>query len=258
MLESQRGARELVLAAMATVALGLPANAGQTEAPVAGTAAVEASAGDLLSDDEVLRRFLARPDEPTRSFRARRRLEVTSGSLGKGAWIDVLVELDVAHGFRYTVTAAGGSEMLQEKILHKVLRAEQAVYAAGTNARTALTAENYGLASHGRTADGLVSLAATARRKEVGLLNGRFLVSPDTADLVEVSGTMAKGPSFWIPRVDLSKRYARLQGHRVNVRVDSVSHVRLLGESRFTMTSVYERIDGEAIGVSAFARVAGP
>jgi len=92
-----------------------------------------------------------------------------------------------------------------------------------------------------------VCLAASARRKEVGLLNGRFLVSPDTADIVEVSGTMAKGPSFWIPRVDMVKRYARVGGHRVNVRVESVSHVRLLGESRFTMTSAYEQIEGDPV-----------
>ena len=83
----------------------------------------------------------------------------------------------------------------------------------------------------------------------MGLLNGQFLVTPDTADLVEVSGTMAKGPSFWIPRIDMTKRYARVRGHRVNVRVDSVSHVRLLGESRFTMTTEYESIDGDTVQV---------
>jgi len=41
------------------------------------------------------------------------------------------------------------------------------------------------------------------------------------------------------------KRYARVGGHRVNVRVESVSHVRLLGESRFTMTSAWEQIEGD-------------
>ena len=56
--------------------------------------------------------------------------------------MDVLVELDAAEGFRYAVTAAGGSEMLQEKILRKVLGVEQEVYASRTNERTALTAAN--------------------------------------------------------------------------------------------------------------------
>ena len=246
MLEIAPTRRELLLAGLAATAVALVLFAGgaaaDSAAPPAGT-----SGGRALSDDEILRRFVALPDEPTRSFRVRRHLEITSGALGKTAWLDVLVELDAGQGFRYTVTGAGGSEMLRDKILHKVLRAEQEVYTAGTNDRTALTVRNYQFAACGRTAEGLVCLRATARRREVGLLDGRFLVSPDTADLVEVSGTMAKGPSFWIPRVDMSKRYARIQGHRVNVRVDSVSHVRLLGESRFTMTSVYERIDGEAI-----------
>ena len=242
-------ATSLLLGALA------PASNAAMARPRTGDPTAADAAGDRgLSDEEVLRRFLARPDEPVRSYRARRHLEITSGALGKKAWMDVRVELDAERGFRYAVTAAGGSEMLQERILHRVLRTEQEVYAAGTNARTALTAENYTFVPDGRSAEGLVSLAATARRREVGLLNGRFLVTPDTADLVEVAGTMAKGPSFWIPRVDLLKRYARIQGHRVNVRVESISHVRVLGESRFTMTSVYEHIDGEPIASPALAR----
>jgi hypothetical protein len=214
------------------------AEGSRLEDPVVSTAA---------SDAEALGRFVSRPDEPTRAYRAQRRLEVTSGALGKKAWMDVLVEVDPQNGFRCRILAAGGSELLQERILRKVLRAEQEVYASGGTSTTALTADNYSLAPGGRDARGLVRLLATARRKEVGLLNGQFLVTPDTADLVEVSGTMAKGPSFWIPRVDMTKRYARVHGHRVDVQVDSVSQVRLLGELRFTMTTEYESIDGDSV-----------
>ena len=218
---------------------------------LAATHAIPESGGAnaASADSDVLARFVARPDEPTRSFRARRRLEITSGALGKTAWMDVEVDVDPQHGFRYGVIAAGGSAMLQERILHKVLSAEQQVYAAGANPKPALTIDNYTFAPGGRDERGLVRLLASARRKEVGLLNGQFLVTPDTADLVEVSGTMAKGPSFWIPRIDMTKRYARVRGHRVNVRVDSVSHVRLLGESRFTMTTEYQSIDGDTVQV---------
>lgn len=199
------------------------------------------------ADADVLARFVAHPDEPTRAFRARRRLEITSGALGKKAWVEVRVELDPGQGFRYTVLGAGGSEMLQQKILLRVLCAEQEVYASGGSWKTALTSDNYAFAPGGRGPHGLVRLLATARRKEVGLLNGEFLVTPDTADLMEVSGTMAKAPSFWISRVELRKRYARLGGHRVNVEVQSVSHLRLFGVSRFSMTTQYEEIDGDAV-----------
>ena len=246
MLEIRRGRRELALVAAAAAVLTLTPPAAANPPP-AHPACGAASWPPGPSDDEVLRRFLDRPDELNRSFRVRRHLEVTSGALGKQAWMDVVVELDAAQGFRYAVTGAGGSEMLQERILRKILGAEQEVYASGTNGRTSLTSANYAFALGGRSEDGLVCLAATARRKEVGLLNGRFLVSPHTADIVEVSGTMARGPSFWIPRIDMVKRYARVKGHRVNVRVESVSHVRLLGESRFTMTSAYEQIEGDPV-----------
>ncbi len=207
----------------------------------AATATLAAAA-----DAAVLARFSARPDEPTRSFRAMRHLEVTA-AFGRSAWMDARVELEPTGVFRYTVVDAGGSEMLRGRILQRVLRSEQDVYAHGDSARTALTAENYELAPGGRDEHGLVRLIATARRKETGLLNGQFLVTPDTADLVEVSGTLAKAPAFWVPRVDLVKQYQRINGHRVNVRVESLSHVRLLGSSRFTMTTRYETIDGDAI-----------
>ena len=47
--------------------------------------------------------------------------------------------------------------------------------------------------------------------------------------------------------MDLTKRYVRVRGHRVNVDVRSVSHIRLLGLSRFSMTTEYEEIDGETV-----------
>jgi len=230
-----------------TLALAVAASQEIPRPATADKAPPESRTADGASDAQVLEKFLNRPDEPVRSFRARRHLEITSGALGKKAWMDVLAEMDPDLGFRYTVTASGGSEMLQNRILRRVLGSEQEVYAAKANPKGALTAANYVLEPCGRCEGGLVCLAATARRKEVGLINGRFLVTADTADLVEVTGTMAKAPTFWIPRVDLMKRYARIQGHRVNVRVESVSHVRLLGASRFTMTAEYEMIDGDLI-----------
>ncbi len=208
------------------------------------------------SDAEVLARFLARPDEPVRSFRARRHLEV-SAPFGRKAWMDVLVELDPADGFHYRVLDAGGSEALREKVLLRVLRSEQQAYAADATRRTALTAENYALSSGGRDARGLVRLRAIPRRKESGLLDGEFLVTPDSAELVEVSGRLAKAPDFFVPVVEVRKRYQRIHGHRVTVEVESTSHLRLLASSRFSLTTRYEAIDGDEFATVAAAEPAG-
>ena len=84
--------------------------------------------------------------------------------------------------------------------------------------------------------------------------------------IVQVSGTLAEAPAFWVPRVDVTRRYQRIHGHRVSVEIDSVAHIRLLGSSRFTMTTSYEMLDGENVGgtgsvpaqpVAAAARPAG-
>lgn len=199
------------------------------------------------SDDDVVMRFVTRPDEPTRSFRALRHLEVESPRLGKSAWMDAMTELDPERGFSFTVLGVGGSDWLVKKVLDKMLRTEQEVYASGGSPRAAPTAENYDLRFGGRVEDGRVRLLAKAKRKETGLVNGHFLVTADSADLVQVEGRLAKGPAFWVPRVDLKKTYARIEGHRVVVRVEAISYVRLLGPARFLMTLTYEMIDGQIL-----------
>jgi len=192
---------------------------------------------------------VSRPDEPVGRFRARRRMK--ADGLGKHAWMDVWTELSPEDGFCWTVESEGGSGLLLDKGLRSMLRREEESYNSGRIARAALTAENYDLAPAGRDLEGLVHLRARPRRRDSTLLDGTFVVTADTADLVRAGGRLAKGPSFWIPRVDVVRHYARLRGHRVLVRVETVAHVRFLGESRLVVTYDYEMVNGEELSPSS-------
>jgi hypothetical protein len=75
----------------------------------------------------------------------------------------------------------------------------------------------------------------------------RFVVTPDTAELVRAEGRLAAAPSFWISRVDVVRHYRRIQGHRVQVRLESVAHIRLLGEVRVVVDFDYEMVDGDEL-----------
>jgi hypothetical protein len=221
------------------VLLSYGVSAGQDRAPDRGGAAAETS---------VLTRFLARPDEPVTSYRAYRRMEVRG--IGQRAWMNVRVDLDREHGFRWVIESEGGSKALRDKTLRRLLETEAEAHATGIAARSGLTQDNYQVEAAGRDPDGLVRLRARARRRDSVLIDGFFVVTPDSADLVRVEGSLARGLSFWIPRVAVTRQFARINGHRVVVRSDSTAYVRLLGESRLVVRYEYEMIDGEHVATT--------
>jgi hypothetical protein len=237
-------------------------------APGASSAPGEKSAGRAPAScpdpaDQVLARFEARPDEPVQSFRARRRMRAEG--LGRQGFMEVLVELDPERGFRWTVEAERGSTLLRKKGFGSMLRKEEEIREMEGADGNALSADNYDLAVVDEEPGGLVRIRATPRRKAAGLVDGTFIVTCDTADLVRVEGRLARTPSFWITRVEVVRQFRRIQGHRVVVRVESVAHVRLFGAVRLTVDFDYEMIDGEELGpapesslTAARARPAAP
>jgi hypothetical protein len=197
------------------------------------------------AEEAVLALFAGRADEPVRRFRARRRMH--AAGLGREACMEVLVELDPESGFRWTVASEGGSELIRHRAFRGILEKEAELRGAGSPDRTALTVDNYELAADGREGDGLVRLRAVPRRRDVGLLDGSFVVTPETADLVRVEGRLVRNPSFWVTRVDVVRHYRRICGHRAVVRIESVSRLRLLGPVRLTVDFDYEMIEGNEL-----------
>jgi hypothetical protein len=231
----------MLSAAMVMAALPVPA----VERP--GDLASEAPCAD--PDGAVLARFLARPDESHAKLRGRRRMK--ADGLGKQAFMNVRFSLDPEVGFRYEVETEGGSPLLRERAFRALLEKERTVHDERAPERSALTGENYRLTGDGREPGGLVRLRAVPRRPEAALLDGRFIVTPDTADLVRAEGRLARAPSFWVSRVDVVRHYRRIGGHRVQARLESVAHLRLLGDVHMVVDFDYEMVDGDELGSPA-------
>jgi hypothetical protein len=201
------------------------------------------SAGEAAAAEPTLQRFLARPDEPITKYRARRTLEGHNERFNMHATLEVQTELAGPGQFTYSIVNERGSDYIRGK-LRQLLETEAEVIRTGDSSRSALTADNYQLTAGELAEPGIVKLLAKPRRKDVSLIDGAVFVTSDDADLLRVEGRLAKNPSFWTSKVYLVRRYDRIAGARVPVRLDSTAHIKLAGESRLTMTYEYEAVNG--------------
>lgn len=188
-----------------------------------------------------IRQFLAQ-DAGQHPYRAARRLEAENGS--RRGWIEAVTEYSKSTGFRYVITAEGGSSYIRSKVLRAVLDGERDVIAQGETARLALARSNYIFQPNGVDAEGLANILLSPRRQERVLVSGTMFLQPSDGDLVRVEGRLAKSPSFWVKNVDVIRSYERIAGAIVPVALESNAELRLLGAAKLRMTYVYSEIDG--------------
>ena len=216
-----------------------------------GVALAAASAGSLTAFSQapasVLQRYLARALEPPVEYRALRHLEATNQHFHAHGWLEAWTEYDRARGFRYEVTAEGGSGYIRNHVLRAALDGERNMWAANEPQRASITLDNYTFEGGLGTADDLVALGIKPRRRDVLLIDGTIYVCVDDGDLRRVEGRLSKPPSFWTRSVDISRRYERIAGVRVPVSFESTAQVRIAGRSTFTMTYRYDTINGRKI-----------
>ena len=194
--------------------------------------------------DEGIKQFLAQ-DDTQRPYRALRRLEAKNGN--RTGWIEALTEYSPDTGFRYEISAEGGSGYIRTKVLRALLEGERDVIARGEGARSALSPTNYRFQPNGIDGDGLANVLLSPRRKERVLVSGMMALNATDGALVRLQGRLAKSPSFWVKNVDIVRTYKRIDGNVVPVALDSTAQVRFLGEATLHMTYVYSDIDGRAI-----------
>lgn len=196
----------------------------------------------------IIERVVARNDPPAQQYRALRRLQAQSDSLGGSAWMEAWTEVTPASGFRYEIVGEGGSGFVRGKVLRPWLENEEKMWAHGDPERASLSFENYTFVDNGISPDGLAWLGVKSRRKDVLLVDGSIFVKPDDGDLVRIEGRLSKSPSFWTRRVDVARHYQRIDGVRVPILIESVAQVLIAGRSTFKMAYEYETINGRRIG----------
>lgn len=208
---------------------------------LAASSGVDAGAGD---GSALVDRFLGRQDEPLVRYTAIRHLEARNPRFKASGWMRVRVSLNPESGFRWEVLAEDGSSYIRNKVLRKALEGERDTLAARAPHHAALTLDNYDIAFEDADTLGSARLRLAPRRRDMLLVHGVVRVTDPEADLLEVSGRLAKNPSWWTKSVEVVRSYARINGVRVPVRMQSVANVRIVGRTMFEMTTEYESING--------------
>lgn len=194
--------------------------------------------------EQSMKQFLAQGDSP-RSYRATRRLEARHGS--SVGWLEADTEYAPATGFRYTITAEGGSGKLRDKVLKAILAGERDAIARGEISRSALAPCNYEFQVHGVDDSGLAKVLLAPKRKERVLVTGAMFLRPVDGELVRVQGRLAKSPSFWVKTVDIVRTYDRIEGAVMPVSLETTAQVRMFGTATLRVTYAYSEIDGRPV-----------
>ena len=197
--------------------------------------------------DHSIQKFLAQ-DDTQPAYRAVRHLEAENGT--RKGWIEAVTEYSPETGFRYEITAEGGSSYIRNKVLKAVLDGERDAIAQGEIARSSLAPANYRFQANGIDPDGLANVLLSPRRKERVLVSGMMALNTSDGALVRLQGRLAKSPSFWVKDVDIVRSYARIDGTVVPVALETKAQVRFLGEATLRMTYAYSEIAGRPLASS--------
>ena len=202
------------------------------------------------TESPTVNRFLSQPDQPLTQYTALRRMHARSDKFGQEAWLDARTELD-ERGLRYEIVSERGSEYTRNKVLKTVLKREQELVAQGHAERSILSRDNYEFRDDSASDDGLLYVLLKPKRKDVLLVDGRMVLTPDATDLLRVEGRLSKNPSFWTSSVNITRHYERVDGVRVPIAVESTAKIRFAGLSRLEVHYDYESINGRPVILNA-------
>jgi hypothetical protein len=194
--------------------------------------------------------FSVPTDVPLKHYRAYRRMHASTEKFKQEAWLEAWTEMDDA-GFRYEIVSERGSDYIREKVLRNLLQREQQLIARGQAAAAELTPDNYRFEEPDAQGDVQRYILIKPKRKDVLLVNGRMMLSPDGTEVLRVEGVLSKNPSFWISSVNVTRDFARVDGVRVPIATESIAKLRMAGTGRMTVSYEYHAINGRPVSASA-------
>jgi hypothetical protein len=190
---------------------------------------------------------------PVKQYRAFRRMHAANERFNQEGWLECWTELD-GRGFRYEIVSERGSDYIREKVLKTLLRREQELIAGGNAGRAEINGENYEFAENAdatESSGGERTVTLKPKRKDVLLVDGRIVINQEGTELLRVEGRLSKNPSFWTSLVDVVREFARLDGVRVPVAIDTVAKLKFAGTSRLDVRYHYETINGRPVSLAA-------
>lgn len=200
------------------------------------------AASPAISDDPPP----ALQDVPVTQYRAFRKMHARNEKFNQEAWIEAWTELK-GSSFSYEITSERGSEYIRNKVLRTLLTREQELVNKGEAGRAEISPENYLFEESASQGDGFRYILLKPKRKDMLLVNGRMVLTPDGTELLRVEGTLAKNPSFWTSSVNVVREFAMVQGVRVPVTTATVAKLKLAGQAHMDVQYEYESINRQRV-----------
>jgi hypothetical protein len=201
---------------------------------------------------EFIARVVAQTNRSDVTLRATRALRAGTASGKHAAWMEIETVANSSGAFEWSVLDEGGSERTRTRVLRALLEAEAESWRAGVRDAAALTPENYVFTLLSRSREGHVVIGLQPKRRDARLIDGTLTVREDGSPL-RLEGYLAKSPSFWVKRVHVVKRFARIGSLTVPTAVESTADVKLVGQSNFSMEYRYQEINGRPVDTMARA-----
>jgi hypothetical protein len=170
-----------------------------------------------------------------KGYSGMRRYTFENKRVGKRAEMTVRVVCDGSGGKTFEVVSESGSGFVRNRVLRKMVDAEQEASRKGERDRTRITPANYDFhfsgtdVVNGRSA---YVFEIVPRTQNKFLIRGRIWVDTEDFAIARIEGRPEKNPSFWIKSVRVVQEYGRTGNLWLPATNESRADARIFGETQ--------------------------
>jgi MucB/RseB N-terminal domain len=159
----------------------------------------------------------------------------------------------------FVIQSATGSKLIIDKVLKRLLDAEEEELAPEIQRRSALTEDNYHFKLIGHesrlSGDGTYVLQVEPRRKDKFLYQGQIWVDASDFAVLRLEAEPTKNPSFWTRKSNIVQVYTKASDFWLPGYNDSSTAIRLGGHAHLTIAyKDYEITDASKVSALAAPR----
>jgi hypothetical protein len=198
-------------------------------------AMIDGAPPPLVNAPEIVDRMVKADDERLAAlagFTGMRRYRFENKKTNKRAEMTVRMKRDALGVKSFDVVAESGSGFVRNRVLRKMVDAEEEASRKTENQQTRIVPANYDFRLIGtETLDGRDSyvLEINPKTQNKFLIRGRIWVDAADFAIARVEGRPARNPSFWIHSVQVVQQYRREGGFWLPQRNESRAQARIFG-----------------------------
>ena len=203
---------------------------------------------DVPNMDEILNRMKDYDEWQERylvEYRAQRKFHAENLRFKEDATLEVMTTFRRPDTLESQVLRAEGSKLIRERVFNKILEAENEIQTKSARGQVDIVPANYSFSYLGTEACAdrkCYRLGITPRRQEKYLIQGEIWVDAEDWGIVRVQGSPSKRPSFWTRKIQIDRRFKRIDGMWLNASLESISDILIGGRSTLNIEYSYEAV----------------